>query len=59
MARGIDLPNLEVVINYDVPHLAEEYIHRVGRTGRAGKEGRAYTFVAKEPVVFKLGKQVI
>lgn len=33
MARGIDIPDLEVVVNYDVPHLPEEYIHRVGRVG--------------------------
>ena len=43
-ARGIDIPNVEVVINYDVPNNSEEYIHRVGRTGRAGKTGLAISF---------------
>jgi len=48
MARGIDIPNLPVVVNYDVPHIPEEYLHRIGRTGRAGKEGFAITLVAKD-----------
>lgn len=42
-SRGIDISNLSCVINYDVPNEPEAYIHRVGRTGRAGKEGRAFT----------------
>ncbi|MGI9435564.1 MAG: DEAD/DEAH box helicase [Geminicoccaceae bacterium] len=42
-ARGIDIAMLPCVINYDVPTHAEDYIHRIGRTGRAGQEGRAYT----------------
>ncbi|MEF9991617.1 MAG: DEAD/DEAH box helicase [Romboutsia sp.] len=44
-ARGIDIDNITHVINYDVPQLRENYVHRIGRTGRAGKEGRAVTFV--------------
>lgn len=44
-ARGLDIDNVEAVFNYDIPLDVEYYIHRVGRTGRAGKEGRAYTFV--------------
>ncbi|KAF7684294.1 Pre-mRNA-processing ATP-dependent RNA helicase PRP5 [Astathelohania contejeani] len=47
-SRGIDIPNLECVINYDCPHQLDEYIHRVGRTGRAGHKGYAYTFVCEE-----------
>mgnify|MGYP006281220571 CR=1 FL=1 len=43
-ARGIDVENIEVVFNYDVPQDEESYVHRIGRTGRAGKEGRAFTF---------------
>ncbi len=43
-ARGIDIPNVELVVNYDVPNNSEEYIHRVGRTGRAGQTGVAITF---------------
>ena len=44
-ARGLDIDNVEAVFNYDIPLDVEYYVHRVGRTGRAGKEGRAYTFV--------------
>ena len=43
-ARGIDVPNVDIVINYDIPNNSEEYIHRVGRTGRAGKVGKAISF---------------
>lgn len=43
-ARGIDVKNLELVINYDIPQELEYYVHRIGRTGRNGKEGIAYTF---------------
>ena len=45
VARGIDVENLELVVNYDVPQEEEYYVHRIGRTGRNGKEGKAYTFV--------------
>jgi len=44
-ARGLDIPNVSHVINFDQPQTHEEYIHRIGRTGRAGKPGQAYTFV--------------
>eukprot|EP00873_Tetraselmis_striata_P046498 jgi/Tetstr1/466762/TSEL_011232.t1 len=43
-ARGLDIPDVEVVINYSFPLTIEDYIHRIGRTGRAGKTGIAYTF---------------
>ncbi len=46
-ARGLDIPDIEHVINYDVPQNAEEYIHRIGRTARAGKKGSAVTFVSE------------
>jgi ATP-dependent RNA helicase DeaD len=46
-ARGLDIPDIEHVINYDVPQNAEEYIHRIGRTARAGKEGSSFTFVSE------------
>lgn len=49
-ARGIDVPNVEVVFNYDVPNSNEYYVHRVGRTGRAGKSGYAFTFVAGKEI---------
>lgn len=46
-ARGLDIPDIENVINYDVPQNAEEYIHRIGRTARAGKLGASFTFVGE------------
>lgn len=45
-ARGIDVDDLELVVNYDLPYDAEDYVHRIGRTGRAGKRGMAVTFVS-------------
>lgn len=44
-ARGIDVDDVDAVINYDIPHDVEGYVHRIGRTGRAGREGKAFTFV--------------
>jgi len=52
-ARGIDVENIEAVFNYDVPQDDEYYVHRIGRTGRAGKEGRAFTLVVGKEV-FKI-----
>jgi len=45
-ARGLDVPRLDLVINYDIPYDAESYVHRIGRTGRAGRSGSAILFVA-------------
>ncbi len=54
VARGIDIDDIGTVINYDVPHDPEDYIHRIGRTGRASATGRAMTFVnEKEQGKFK------
>jgi ATP-dependent RNA helicase RhlE len=47
-ARGLDIDDLPHVINYELPHTAEDYIHRIGRTGRAGKKGDATSLVAPE-----------
>jgi ATP-dependent RNA helicase RhlE len=47
-ARGIDIDELPRVINYELPHTAEDYVHRIGRTGRAGKKGEATSLVAPE-----------
>jgi superfamily II DNA/RNA helicase len=47
-ARGIDIPRLGAVVNFDLPRAAEDYIHRIGRTGRAGESGIAVTFVDHE-----------
>jgi ATP-dependent RNA helicase RhlE len=46
IARGLDISDVTYVINFDVPNVAENYIHRIGRTGRADKEGKAITFVS-------------
>lgn len=46
LSRGIDIDNIELVINYDVPHDGEDYVHRIGRTARAAADGTAYTLVS-------------
>ena len=64
VARGIDIDDIRLVINYDVPHDAEDYVHRIGRTARANHDGCAITFVSEtEQVKFKsiedfLGKTI-
>ena len=47
-ARGIDIPNMQQVINFDVPTVAKDYVHRIGRTGRAGKFGKAVSLVSAD-----------
>ncbi len=47
-ARGLDIPGVSHVVNYDVPHHAEDYVHRIGRTGRAGRTGTAYTLMTAD-----------
>ena len=47
-ARGLDVPGVSHVVNYDVPHHAEDYVHRIGRTGRAGRTGIAYTLMTPD-----------
>jgi len=44
-SRGLDIPDVEAVVNFDFPQTIEAYVHRIGRTGRAGRTGVAYTFV--------------
>ncbi|KAK7229013.1 hypothetical protein V2G26_001183 [Clonostachys chloroleuca] len=56
VARGIDLPNLDNVINYDLPPSVAAYVHRVGRTARAGRSGRAWTLVGDEESGWFWGK---
>ena len=48
VARGIDIDDIQLVLNYDVPHDAEDYVHRIGRTARAGAEGQAITLVSEK-----------
>jgi ATP-dependent RNA helicase DDX46/PRP5 len=47
-ARGLDIKHIKVVINYVCPNHSEDYVHRVGRTGRAGNKGTSYTFILPE-----------
>ncbi len=55
-ARGIDIPTISHVINFDLPSFAEDYVHRIGRTGRAGAKGIAFSFVSKRE--FHLVKEI-
>ncbi|MGE4471462.1 DEAD/DEAH box helicase [uncultured Sulfuricurvum sp.] len=63
-ARGLDIEGLDVVINYDIPHVSTDYLHRIGRTGRAGKEGLAITLLSSaehiswKKIITMLGKNV-
>ena len=63
-ARGIDIPNVEVVVNYDLPDKAENYVHRIGRTGRGKNRGRAYSFCSSgekailEEIETYMGKKI-
>jgi ATP-dependent RNA helicase DeaD len=56
-ARGLDVDDLEVVFNFDLPNDAEDYTHRIGRTGRAGRKGQAFTFVSGQEL-YKLQSMV-
>jgi len=47
-ARGLDIKDLDHVVNFNLPYLAEDYVHRIGRTGRAGSKGQAISFVSRE-----------
>jgi len=47
-ARGIDIPNVDFVVNYDLPEVPENYVHRVGRTGRGSQKGKAVSFCSSE-----------
>ena len=47
-ARGLDFKDVKIVVNYDIPDQAENYVHRIGRSGRGEKKGYAYSFVSPE-----------
>lgn len=51
-ARGIDIPDVDYVINYDLPDVAENYVHRVGRTGRGNKRGQALSFCSEQEIPY-------
>jgi superfamily II DNA/RNA helicase len=60
ISRGIDIDNIDLVINYDVPNDGEDYIHRIGRTARAETDGTAYTFISeKEQNKFAIIEQLL
>ena len=60
LSRGIDIKNVNLVINYEVPFDPEDYIHRIGRTARAQKTGEAITFINKKQIkLFKKIEKVI
>lgn len=60
LSRGIDIDNIDLVINYDVPNDGEDYVHRIGRTARAETDGMAYTFISeKEQNKFSTIEQLI
>merc|ERR1712193_531118 len=49
-SRGLDIPHVDIVVNYDIPTHSKDYIHRVGRTARAGRAGKSITFVSQYDV---------
>jgi ATP-dependent RNA helicase RhlE len=51
-ARGIDVEGISLVVNFDLPNVAESYVHRIGRTGRAGATGKAISFCDREERTF-------
>lgn len=56
-SRGIDIENLDAVINFDLPNIPETYVHRIGRTGRAGVQGKAYSFCGADEKEYVLSIQ--
>jgi superfamily II DNA/RNA helicase len=52
MSRGIDVKEINLVINYDVPHDAEDYVHRIGRTARVNAKGEAITLVTQKDILW-------
>lgn len=51
MSRGIDIKEINMVINFDAPHDAEDYVHRIGRTARANTKGEAYTLINEKDML--------
>ncbi|KYQ90702.1 hypothetical protein DLAC_09336 [Tieghemostelium lacteum] len=59
LARGIHIENLGAVVNVDVPHVAEDYLHRIGRAGRLDSEGFSLTFVSNTKLIFQIGERTV
>jgi ATP-dependent RNA helicase RhlE len=59
MARGLDISDITHVINFETPDIPEQYIHRIGRTGRADKDGKAVTFVTKKEETLALDIELL
>ena len=58
-ARGLDVSGLPFVVNFDIPISPQDYIHRVGRTGRAGLKGIAFSFVGASPVMINFNGKFV
>ena len=56
-ARGIDVKNIDTVINFDIPNISETYVHRIGRTGRAGQNGSAFSFCSADEKAYVISIQ--
>ncbi|KAN0029654.1 hypothetical protein ACTA71_007788 [Dictyostelium dimigraforme] len=59
LTRGVHIDGLDVVVNLDVPHVSEDYLHRIGRVGRNGSDGFSLTFVSPDRLIFKVGERVV
>src|SRR3546814_1258015 len=55
-ARGIDVSGVSHVFNFEIPNVPEQYVHRIGRTARAGAEGKAISFIAPDERTYKIGR---
>lgn len=58
-ARGLDIEQLPQVVNFDLPNIAEDYVHRIGRTGRAGSSGHSYSLVSADEADYLKGIEVL